>query len=505
MNIRSVLHILGWLSLLLGLLLLIPLGIALYHERAFAGEVPGFVYTVALALLVGVFLKHFFRIEEEESIGASEGFAAVTFGWLLLVFLGAIPFRLSGACPNMVDSFFEIMSGFTTTGSTILTDIEGFVELYPGLMFWRSFSHWLGGMGIVALSVAVLPVLGAGGVMLFQAEITGPVKDRLSPKISATAKALWIIYTFLTLVETALLWMQGMPLYDAFCHAFGTMATGGFSTKTESIGFYGAGVQWTVIAFMFLAGVNFVLHFQFLRGNLGAVFTNRELWFYLLVLASSIVVIALVLHLALPREFLPGQGAEDYRAEAGYASPTKSFRDAAFQVVSIATTTGYCTENFDRWPYLCRWLLVLLMFGGACAGSTGGGIKLVRILLMVKAGFRELKRLAKPSALFNVKVGGQTVPEEILARTLGFFVLYFVAFIFCSIVLSFMGYDFETAFTAVLACISNIGPGLGGVGAVENYAHFSDAAKMMLTLCMLIGRLEIFAVLILLSPLTWRK
>ncbi len=502
MNIRPVLHIIGLLSFLLGLLLLIPAGIAVYHERAFSGEVPAFVYTIVISVVVGIVLRRLFRVGEESAVGAGEGFASVTFGWLLLTLLGSLPFRISGACSGMVDSFFETMSGFTTTGATIMTHIEG---LPPGLMFWRSFTHWLGGMGIVALSVAVLPVLGAGGAMLFRAEITGPVKERLYPKISETAKTLWIIYAVLTLLEVALLWIQEMPLYDSFCHAFGTMATGGFSTKSASIGHYGSGIQWTVMAFMFLAGINFVLHFQFLCGKLKSVFFNRELWFYVLILGCAVLVLTAVLHFSPPGDFLPGSGAEDYKAGAGYASVDKAFRDSAFQAVSIATTTGYCTENFDRWPYVCRYLLVLLMFCGACAGSTGGGIKVFRVLLVIKAGIRELKRLAKPSALFSVKVGRETVSEEILANTLGFFVLYFIAFIACSVILSFMGYDFETAFTSVLACISNIGPGLAGVGAVENYAHFPDAAKIMLTFCMLLGRLEIYAVLILLNPLTWKK
>ncbi len=502
MNIRPVLHILGWLSFLLGILLLVPAGIAFWYERGFSGEVPGFAGTVLGAVLLGLLLKRTFKLDPNKPIGASEGFASVTFGWILLAFIGAFPIWFCGACPSFVDSIFEIMSGFTTTGSTIIGDIEG---LPPGAMFWRSFSHWLGGMGIVALSIAVLPALGAGGAMLFQAEITGPVKDRFYPKISATAKILWIIYTVLTLVETALLCLQGMPLYDSLCHAFGTMATGGFSTKTESLGYYGPGIQWTVLVFMFLAGINFGLHFQLLRGNLRSFFCNRELWVYVLLLVVATMIIAPLLHMGASESFLPGKGAEDYTAAAGYSSPSKAFRDAAFQVVSITTTTGYCTENFDRWPFACRALLVLLMFCGACAGSTGGGIKIFRIMLVVKGAARELKRLAKPSALFTARVGGKVVPEELLAKTFGFFVLYFLAFVFCSIVMSMAGHNFETSFTAVLACISNIGPGLDSVGAVENFAGFSDGIKLMLTFCMLLGRLEIYAVLILLSPLTWRK
>jgi len=496
----------GWLSLLLGLLILIPGAIAYGYAEGVNREVVAFLVTAAVAMIIGFTLKRKFRISEGETVGVSEGFASVTFSWLLLTFFGALPFWISGVCPNLIDAFFESMSGFSTTGATVIEDIEATCLQAPGVMFWRSFTHWLGGMGIVALSVAVLPALRAGGSMLFKAEITGPTKDRLFPRIADTAKILWFIYLGLTLAEAGLLWLLGMPLYDSFCHAFGTMATGGFSTKNASIGYYesSAAIHWVIILFMFLAGVNFVLHFQMLRGNARAVLANRELWVYVGLLVLAMVVMTLVLYLSDEDDFLPGKDGNSGEVDS-YASFEKSFRDSTFQAVSITTTTGYCTADFNCWPNVCRYLLVLLMFGGACAGSTGGGIKLVRIMIAVKAGIRELRRLARSSAVFTLKIGEKTVSREIISNTLGFFVLYFLAFIICSIVMSWMDYDFETAFTSVLACLSNIGPGLGDVGAVENYAHIPSLGKLMLSFCMLMGRLEIYAVLTLFIPLTWKK
>ena len=305
------------------------------------------------------------------------------------------------------------------------------------------------------------------------------------------------------MAETAILCLLGMPLYDSLCHAFGTLATGGFSTRTASIGAYGPAVQWVVLVFMFLAGVNFVLHFQILRGNLRAALANRELWLYTAVLAFAVLVMTGALYFGRSGDFEPG--ADQAYTRSGYDSLERSFRDSAFQAVSIATTTGYCTADFNRWPHICRYLLVLLMFGGACAGSTGGGIKLIRVLIAFKAGVRELRRLVRPSAVFTLRVGNDPVPADKVANTMGFLVLYFVVFLIGTVAMSLMGYDFETAFTAVLACLSNIGPGLGEVGAVEHYAHVPDLGKVLLTLCMLLGRLEIYAVLILFVPLTWKK
>lgn len=499
MNFRSVLHILGWLSLLLGLILLVPFFIALGCGGAWNTECGAFLVSSVAAVALGYGLKGKFKIEMED-FGLCEGFASVTLGWILLTLMGSIPFFLSGVCSSVVDAFFETMSGFTTTGATIFSDVE---VLPPGILFWRSLTHWLGGMGIVALSVAVLPLLGAGGNLLFRAEVPGVTHDKLVPRIADTAKILWYIYAVLTLTEVAILWALGMPLLDAFCHAFGTMATGGFSTKNVSIGYYDPDVQWVVIVFMFLAGVNFVLYFHLIRRHLRPIFANSEFRLYVVILLFSILLIFLYLHLGMPEDFNDPSGA--YKHQAGYDEPGKAVRDSVFQAVAIMTTTGYCTADFDAWPHLCRYLLVLLMIIGACGGSTGGGMKVMRLLLAFKIGFREIRRLIRPRAVFNVKIEGRTLPEEVLSSTAGFFILYFLLFGCCSLIIHLLGLDLETAFSSVLACISNIGPGLAGVGATQNYAHIPDLGKIILSICMLLGRLELYAVLILLFPLAWKR
>jgi trk system potassium uptake protein TrkH len=498
-NIRSVLHILGWLSLLLGLLLLIPFIIALFHGDLFRAESLAFLFSSLIAGVLGWVLKSRFRIDLSD-FGICEGFASVTFGWILITVLGALPYLFSGVCGNVVDAFFETMSGITTTGATIMTNVEA---LPPSILFWRSFTHWLGGMGIVALSVAVLPVLGAGGNMLFRAEVPGPTKDKLAPRIAQAAKILWIIYAFLTFAETGILWSLGMPLLDSFCHAFGTLATGGFSTKNASIGYYGPAVQWVVIVFMFLAGVNFVLYFQLINGRLRQIFRNSEFRLYVGILLAAVVVIALFLYFAPSDAYNDVAGTS--KEEGGYDSAGKVFRDSVFQSVSIMTTTGYCTADFDVWPHVCRFLLVVLMVFGACGGSTGGGMKVMRVLLAVKIALREIRRLVRPRAVFSVKVEGSTIPEEVISSTAGFFILYFLIFGVCSIIMHLLGLDLETAFSSVIACLSNIGPGLAGVGAVENYADIPILGKIILSFCMLLGRLEFYSVLILFVPLTWKR
>ncbi|MHC4941413.1 MAG: TrkH family potassium uptake protein [Planctomycetota bacterium] len=501
MNIRSVLHILGWLSLLVGLLMLLPLGAALYFADGWAGEAWAFLASFGFSLFFGFVLRWRFRFNPDD-FGIPEGFASVTLGWLLVALLGAIPFYLSGVCTSVIDAVFETMSGLTTTGATIFTDIEA---LPPGILFWRSLTHWLGGMGIVALSIAVLPVLGGGGTMLFRAEVPGPTKDKLAPRIAATAKILWYIYTALTLAEILLLWLLGMPLFDSCCHAFGTMATGGFSTKNASIAFYNdPAIQWVIIAFMFLAGVNFVFYFHILKGRITPFFKNSEIRLYICILLVSIVALTLFLHFS-PAEDYATEDVNFKTEQGGYDSLGKSFRDAAFQSVSIMTTTGYCTADFDAWPHFCRFWLVILMVFGACAGSTGGGMKVVRLLLAFKIGIREIRRLVRPRTVFNVKIEGKSIPEEVVGNTAAFFIIYFLVLGIGSVFMHLLGLDLETGFSSVLACISNIGPGLAGVGAAQNYAHIPDVGKVFLSICMLMGRLEFYSVLLLFLPLTWKR
>ncbi|MBU0754758.1 MAG: TrkH family potassium uptake protein [Planctomycetes bacterium] len=484
---------------MVGLLLLIPLGISLWYAGGWDAESFAFLWASLTAGIIGFLLKGFCPFDSND-FGTPEGFASVTLGWVLVALLGAIPFILSGAVPRVVDAVFETMSGLTTTGATIVTDIEG---LPPGVLFWRSFTHWLGGMGIVALSVAVLPVLGAGGTMLFRAEVPGPTTDKLAPRIAQTAKILWYIYATLTLAEVGFLWILDMPLFDAFCHAFGTMATGGFSTKTLSIQAYGPAVQWVIVVFMFLAGVNFVFYFHLIRGRIKPFFMNSEIRLYIALLVVTTLMITFSLYLT-PAEDYAGRDP-GYKAGAGYDSLGKAFRDAAFQSVSIMTTTGYCTENFDVWPQICRYLLVMLMVVGACAGSTGGGMKVVRLLLAIKIAVREIRRLVRPRTVFNIKIEGTSIPDEVIGNTAGFFIIYFMVLGLGAVFMHLLGLNLETSTTSVLACMSNIGPGLAGVGAKMDYSRIPEAGKLFLSFCMLLGRLEFYSVLLLFLPLTWRR
>ena len=501
MNKGTVFHSLGGLAVLLAAIMLVPLGIAL----SCGGRAEQFAFgaSILAALCFGAVMMTCFK-HEAESLGASEGFAIVTFGWISLTFFGCLPFWLSGSCSTMCDAYFETMSGFTTTGATITTDIRA---LPMGIRFWRSLTHWLGGMGIVVFFVAVLPALGAGGYQLFRAEAPGPTADRITPRIGETAKRLWAIYVLLTVAETLLLWAGPMSLYDALCHTFGTMATGGFSTRNESIAYYdSAYVDWVIILFMFLAGCNFALHYQWLTGNFKGVWRNNEFRFFVGVLAVSILIITVATYFGGVQQDRTDFGKEHIAAEAAkLEAPGDALRHSAFQVLSMTTTTGFCTANFDIWPNVCRVGLVVLMFVGGCAGSTGGGIKNVRILLVLKYAWRELTRLVRPRSVIHLKMGGKVVPELIVASVVGFFAIYMALFAGGTIVMTALGLDLATGVTSVVATLSNIGPGLGGVGAVQNYADIPYVGKWVLILLMLMGRLEVFSVLMLFLPLTWRR
>ena len=501
MNKGIVFHALGGLAILLAAIMLVPLGIALCCGAR--PEQIAFAIAILAAFCSGIAMRFRFK-HEAEGLGACEAFAIVTFGWVSLTFFGCLPFWLSGACNTFCDAYFETMSGFTTTGATILTDIR---KLPMGIMFWRSLTHWLGGMGIVVFFVAVLPALGAGAYQLFRAEAPGPTADRITPRIGETAKRLWAIYVLLTLAETLLLWAGPMSLYDALCHTFGTMATGGFSTRNASIAHYdSAYVDWVIILFMFLAGCNFALHYQWLTGNVRGVWRNSEFRFFVVVLAVAIVLVSSATYFGGVQQDRADFTKEHLEAEAAKVKPLGSaIRHSTFQVLSMTTTTGFCTANFDIWPHVCRVALVVLMFAGGCAGSTGGGIKHVRVMLVLKYAWRELTRLARPRSVVHLKVGGKVVPEPIVANVAGFFVIYMALFALGSIIMTALGLDLATGVTSVVATLSNIGPGLGGVGAVQNYADIPYAGKWVLTLLMLLGRLEVFSVLVLFVPLTWKR
>lgn len=422
---------------------------------------------------------------KKEDIRAKEGFAIVVFGWISFALIGAIPFMLSGTTTSFADAFFETMSGFTTTGATILTDIE---SVPHGILFWRSMTHWLGGMGIIVLTIAILPFLGVGGMQMFKAESPGPTVDKLTPRIAGTAKLLWTIYVFFTLFETVLLMFAGMSLFDALCHSFGTLATGGFSTKNASVGAYSsATVDYIIIIFMIIAGTNFSLHYKLFTGKFSDFFKNSEFRFFISLIGVSTLIIfleVLIFH---------------------YHDASKSLQHSLFQVSSIMTTTGFGTADYEKWSVAAQVILFMLMFIGGSAGSTGGGIKVIRLLLLLKFAYNELIRLLHPNAIVAVKVGGQVIDRKVLINVAGFFIIYVMIVSVSVLIVSAFGIDFMTSMGAVAATINNIGPGLGKVGPTDNYAFLPSALKWFLSFLMMLGRLEVFTVIILLSPTFWKR
>lgn len=484
MNWKLILKIQGFLLVILAGMMAAPLAFALYYRSS---DVLAIFISIFISLSLGLLLILAFK--SQKRIGTRESFASVSLGWILASVFGALPFYLHGSFGPYIDCVFEAMSGFTTTGATILKDIEAIPK---GLLFWRSLTHWLGGMGIVLLTIAVLPTLGMSPGLLYKAEVPGPIKERLKPKIKDTAKILWIIYLFMTLLETLLLMAGGMNLYDALCHTFGTLATGGFSTSNKSVGgFKSVYIEVVIIVFMYLAGINFTLHFYLVQGKLREFLRDREWKFYTGVLVTGVILISLNLYFSDLHHY-----SENYM---------RSLRDSAFQVVSITTTTGYTTADFNLWPSFSSLLLVSLMFLGGSAGSTGGGIKQIRILIIFKHLWHEVKKLVYPRAVFSLKVGDQIVEEDVIKNVLAFFIFFIIFFAGITLFLTFQGYDIVTSFSASIATLGNIGPGLARVGAVENYSFFDPYSKVLLIFAMLLGRLEIFSVLILMYSLVSRR
>jgi trk system potassium uptake protein len=439
----------------------------------------------AIVTYLSGFFAHFLYRNYEISIGRREGYIIVTGSWVLFSLFGTLPFVFSGAIPSFTDAFFETMSGFTTTGASILSDVE---SLPYGLLFWRSITQWLGGMGIIVLSLAIIGEIKIGNFQLFAAEVPGVTKDKLHPKVKETAKRLWAIYTIFTLTETILLYVGGMPLFDAVCHSFTTMATGGFSTKNASIAAYDSQYIHTVITiFMFVAGINFALLYFAFKGKFAKIFNNDEFRFYSFVTLFFAVVVAFVLWF-----------------KNGY-SPLSAIIDGAFQVVSIITTTGFATANYVLWGNFLVVIMFILMFSGGSTGSTGGGIKMLRLLILTRNSRQELHRLIHPSAILPVRINGKAIPPALINNVLAFVVFYFLVTGFSTIVIAFLGYDISTSFGAVAATLGNIGPGIGAVGPIDNFGHFPDFGKWFLSFLMLIGRLELFTVLILFSRTFYRN
>ncbi len=472
----------GALLWCIGATLLLPLGFSIAFKD---GAQTAILLTMAVAAVSGAALMLLsYKKEISPVIAHREGVLIVAFGWFGAAALGALPFYLAETFPSFTDAFFESMSGFTTTGASVLTDIESVPQ---GILLWRALTHWLGGMGIIVLSLAILPFLGVGGMQLYKAEVPSPVPDKLRPRIKDTAVALWKVYILFTVAETVLLMAGGLNLFEALCHTFATLATGGFSTRNASVGhFQSAYLDGVITIFMLLAGINFSLHYLAIGGKLQVFWRDPECRFFLGVCMVLVAATAGSLYGSV------------------YDSALRAFRYAAFQVVSILTTTGFATADYETWPPLTQAILFFCMFLGGSAGSTGGGIKCLRVMLLIKHGYREMMRLIHPHSIYQVKLGGRMVPSDVLYSVWGFFVLYLSLYVLFSLMMAALGLDLLTAFSSVAATLGNIGPGFGAIGPAENYAALPTAGKWLLSLSMLLGRLEIYTVLVLLIPEFWR-
>lgn len=490
-DIRGVLGILGSFVFFLGFALLIPIAIDLIYEGT---TWHSFLYSAGIAFVVGGGLYYLFKPENELRI--REGFLVVSLTWLFLSLVGALPFVISGILPSYTDAVFETMSGLTTTGASIMGGVtsDGFVnpqiEILPkSMLFWRSLAHWLGGMGIIVLSIAILPLLGIGGMQLFQAESPGPTTDKLTPRVQETAKLLWVVYVTFTGAEFLLLWIHpSMDWFDSINHAFATLATGGFSTRSASIkGFNSVYVEVIITIFMFLAGINFALHYRLLKRDYRSFWVNREIRFYTLVILGAILAVSFSLFVF------------------NHYSLGDAVRYASFQVVSIVTTTGFGTNDYELWYPMGAFILFLLFFAGGCAGSTGGGIKMIRWLIIIRNSFREIKQIIHPKAILPIRIGDKIVDQNIQRTVLSFFIFYIVIFTMGTLAISAFGYDLLSATGASIACLGNIGPGWGDFGPTDSFSHLPYVGKWILILLMMIGRLEVFTVILIFTPTFWQK
>jgi trk system potassium uptake protein len=495
LNLKIIYRFLGLTAILNGVFMFIAVPFSLYHqEDAKFGILNAGIITVSIGLIL-----YFFNKPTSTNIQKKEGYLIVTFGWLILSVTGMLPYLLSGSIPGITNAFFETISGYSTTGSSILTDIE---SLPKGILFWRSATHWIGGMGIIVLTIAILPLLGIGGMQLFMAEAPGPSTDKLHPRISDTAKRLWLIYVTLTFSEFFLLKMAGMTWFDAINHAMATMSTGGFSTKNASLAHYNAMplVQYIVIFFMFIAGTNFVLTYFALKGKVRKIFKSEEFKYYFfgVVIISTIIAIIIIFY-----QDPTLKTTVDHPMV--YGKIESAIRHSLFQVISIVTTTGFVTADFTMWSFFATGIFFSLFFVGGSAGSTSGGVKIVRHIVMLKNSFLEFKKALHPNAIVPVRYDDKTVNQTIVFNILSFFIIYMCIFIVSSVILTLFGLDFVSALGAAASSLGNVGPALGTVSPVDNYAHLSGPAKWFCAFLMLIGRLELFTVLILFSPFFWRK
>ena len=480
-RIAPISNVIGVLLLIIGSMMFTGIPFSLYYESEDAAHL---FFSGGITILAGILLW-LYKYKSGNRVNKREGYLIVTLGWLSMVAFSTLPYLISGVIDNFTDAFFEVMSGMTTTGASILTDIEAVPE---GVLYWRSMTQWIGGMGIIVLTVAIFPLLGIGGIELFVAEAPGPTSDKIHPRIQETAKRLWLIYVGLTVTLAGVLWVAGMTFYEAVNHAYTTMATGGFSTKNGSMADYDLPqIQYPIIFFMFVAGINYTVIYHSLKGNLKNVWSSDEFKYYIaLVIAMTIAVTATVYNVT------------DLTFE-------KAFRDSLFQIVSVVTTTGFVSADYTSWTSTLTFVFLFLMFSGACAGSTSGGIKIIRHLVFFRNSMFEFKRILHPRAIVPLRLNGQVVKSQVKTHITIFLLLYLLIFGIGIIVVSLLGLDFKTAIGAVATSLSNVGPGIGQVGPVDNFAWLSPQIKWFLCLLMLLGRLELFSVLVLFTPYFWRE
>ncbi|MEO9891541.1 potassium transporter TrkG [Aurantibacter sp.] len=494
LNVKIIVHLMGLLLLCNGFFMLLATLVSrIYNDGATLS-----ILTAALSTLFLGILAMYYTKDHRKVVKKKEGYIIVTFGWLVMTISGITPYLFSEAIPDITDAFFETMSGYTTTGASILNDIEALPE---GILFWRSLTHWIGGMGIIVLAIAILPLLGIGGMQLFAAEAPGPSGDKLHPRITDTAKRLWLIYVGYTLAETLLLKLAGMNFFDAINHSLATLSTGGFSTKNASVAYWNDQpiIQYIIIIFMFLAGSNFVLSYFAFKGKIQRVLKDEEFRYYGGFVLAFTIIAALVIY------FKANLSIDTPGYEMVWGKAESSFRHALFQIIAVVTTTGFVTADFTSWSPFLTVFFFGLMFAGGSAGSTAGGIKVIRHLLIIKNGVLEFKRTLHTNAIIPVRYNNKSVGQDIIYNIIAFFVLYMLLFIIGAMVLGMMGVDFVTAIGGAATSLGNVGPAFGDLNPVSNFSGLPAPAKWWCGFLMLLGRLELFTVLILLTPYFWKK
>ena len=479
MNRRMVLYTVGTVVKIEAALMVLPLIVSLIYKESCSVD---FLISIGIALAAGFALTLIFK-PGSKVIYAKEGFVTVSLAWIAMSLIGALPFYISKEIPSFIDAFFETVSGFTTTGASILTDVEA---MSKGLLFWRSFTHWVGGMGVLVFVMAIIPRVSDRSIHILRAEAPGPIVGKIVPKMKQTASILYVIYIALTVITFLFLIVGGMPVFDSIIHAIGTAGTGGFGIKGDSVGSYSPYIQWVITGAMLAFGINFNLYYFMLIKRYSSAIKNEEFRVYAAIIIISTAIIA-------------------FNISPLYSTVEESIRHSAFQVATVLSTTGFSTVDFNQWPGLAKTILFILMFSGGCAGSTAGGFKVSRIVLLVKAIKRELKKLLHPRAVEVVRLDGKRVEEATLTSLHSYFAIYIALFATVVILLGLDRFDLETNFTVAASCLNNIGPGLGAAGPAESYALFSPFSKVMLSFTMLLGRLEIFPLVLTLSRTTWTK